>query len=87
VKMFVLLSAICLLSACSHAQVPKQSRVAASSEVVTCRTETPTGSHRPRTVCTSRTQRQKQEQEGRSFIDETKRSGALEDQWRANAGL
>lgn len=73
---------VMVLSACSsQAHVQQRSRIA-SGERVTCRQQTPTGSHMPRVVCTSAAERAQQEREGRAMIEEEQRLRAAEDAMR-----
>lgn len=87
-KKWVLLSMMCAIgSACSQAHVPQKSQIAGGQQIVTCRTQTPTGSHRPRTVCTSASERAQKEAEARAIVTEAARNRALEEQWRATATM
>jgi hypothetical protein len=75
---------VCLsvaLAACSPALVPQRSRVA-GGEAVTCRNVVPTGSHLPRTVCTTAAERREQEQAGREMIEEEQRRRMAEETMR-----
>lgn len=77
-------SSICLsvaLAACSQAHVPQRSRIA-SGELVTCKQVTPTGSHLPRTVCTSAAEREQQQASARAIIEEEQRRRMAEDAMR-----
>ena len=86
-SVIVLSAGLCVMVGCSQAHVPKKSQIAGGQEVVTCRSETPTGSHRRRTVCTSAGERAKKEAEGRAMVSEAARNRALEEQWRATATM
>ena len=79
VGILVLILGLAALTGCSNALVVPESQFT-QSEQVHCRHVTPTGSHRSRRVCTTRTEREQQSAQAKAELDkalEYQRSRAM----------